>query len=151
MPCQEELLHQYNEIIDQLYATVSIQKGGVELLEAAKQQSYILSIVSSNSEERVIKWLGQVGIKHYFNVIVTGDYMTYGKPHPEPYLQALILSGLQPVEAIAVEDSVQGACSALSAKIKTYFLCYQKKGLDSRINQVIPIASLIELKEILLH
>jgi len=50
-----------------------------------------------------------------FRVIVTGDVVEFGKPHPEPYLTAAAALGLTPGECLAVEDSNTGAKSAESA------------------------------------
>ncbi len=54
----------------------------------------------------------------YFDVIVTGDHITQGKPHPEPYLKTIEKLGL-PVELCVVfEDSVNGIKSAKEAGCK---------------------------------
>ena len=43
-----------------------------------------------------------------FDAIVTGDEVTHGKPHPEPYLRAAAALGRDPVECVAIEDSPTG-------------------------------------------
>jgi HAD superfamily hydrolase (TIGR01509 family) len=50
-----------------------------------------------------------------FTVIVGGDDVTRGKPHPEPYLTAAAALGQQPANCLALEDSPTGVTSALSA------------------------------------
>lgn len=50
-----------------------------------------------------------------FGAVVTGDAVTHGKPHPEPYLKAAELLGVDPAECIAIEDSGTGATSANAA------------------------------------
>lgn len=50
-----------------------------------------------------------------FSVVVTGDHVSHGKPHPEPYLTAAARLGLDPADCLAVEDSVTGATSAEAA------------------------------------
>jgi len=46
---------------------------------------------------------------------VTGDRVTRGKPHPDPYLLAVAELGLTPSQCLAVEDSSTGATSAEAA------------------------------------
>jgi beta-phosphoglucomutase-like phosphatase (HAD superfamily) len=46
---------------------------------------------------------------------VTGDSVTVGKPHPEPYLTAAGLLGVEPWACLAIEDSNTGAKSAEAA------------------------------------
>ena len=50
-----------------------------------------------------------------FQVVVTGDAVTQGKPHPEPYLKAAALLGVDPRDAVAIEDSNTGTRSAEAA------------------------------------
>ena len=50
-----------------------------------------------------------------FDVVVAGDDVTHGKPHPEPYEKAAALLGLKPSECIAIEDSTTGLRSAEAA------------------------------------
>jgi len=50
-----------------------------------------------------------------FRVVVTGDGVDQGKPHPEPYLTAAAALGLPPEECLAVEDSNAGTRSAEAA------------------------------------
>jgi HAD superfamily hydrolase (TIGR01509 family) len=50
-----------------------------------------------------------------FDCVVTGEVVADGKPHPEPYLAAARLLGLEPGECIAIEDSPTGVRSALAA------------------------------------
>jgi len=47
--------------------------------------------------------------------VVTGDSVTQGKPHPEPYLKAAALLGVDPADTVAIEDSNTGARSAEAA------------------------------------
>jgi beta-phosphoglucomutase-like phosphatase (HAD superfamily) len=44
-----------------------------------------------------------------------------GKPHPEPFLRAAWLAGVDPGDAVAVDDSWTGATAALAAGMKTIF------------------------------
>ncbi|MGJ9423888.1 HAD family hydrolase [Aeromicrobium sp. CF3.5] len=50
-----------------------------------------------------------------FQAVVTGDEVTHGKPHPEPYLRAAELLGVDAADCLAVEDSATGAASANAA------------------------------------
>ena len=50
-----------------------------------------------------------------FEVVVTGDTVTNGKPHPEPYVRAATELGVDPVQCVAIEDSPTGVTSAAAA------------------------------------
>jgi HAD superfamily hydrolase (TIGR01509 family) len=50
-----------------------------------------------------------------FAAVVTGDQVTHGKPHPEPYLTAAGALGVDARACVAIEDSVTGLASAEAA------------------------------------
>jgi len=50
-----------------------------------------------------------------FRVVVTGDVLTNGKPHPEPYLTAAAALGVSATDCLAIEDSSTGVTSAEQA------------------------------------
>lgn len=54
-----------------------------------------------------------------FSTVVTGDQVTRGKPHPEPYLVAASRLGVDPRRCVALEDSPTGAASATAAGVPT--------------------------------
>ena len=55
-----------------------------------------------------------------FQVVITGDQVTNGKPHPEPYLAAAKALGVKPKDCVAIEDSPTGVRSAVAAGCRTY-------------------------------
>jgi HAD superfamily hydrolase (TIGR01509 family) len=52
-----------------------------------------------------------------FGAVVTGDQVRHGKPHPEPYLEAVARLGVRAGESVAIEDSATGAASAEAAEV----------------------------------
>ena len=57
-----------------------------------------------------------------FAAVVTGDAVTHGKPHPEPYLTGLRELGVSLDNrqgCVAIEDSTTGSASAVAAGIPT--------------------------------
>lgn len=54
-----------------------------------------------------------------FQVIVTGDMVKHGKPHPDPYLMAADLLGVPTNQCVVFEDSPPGIASAEAAGATT--------------------------------
>lgn len=54
-----------------------------------------------------------------FDVIVTGDVATRPKPFPDAYLQACVALGIDPADAVAIEDSPTGVRAAVAAGVPT--------------------------------
>jgi phosphoglycolate phosphatase len=63
--------------------------------------------------------LSGLGIADRFKVIVIGDELAHGKPHPMPYLEGLRAVGAAPKASVAFEDSRSGVQAASSAGIPT--------------------------------
>ena len=60
----------------------------------------------------------------YFEVLVTGDTVSQGKPHPEAYLTAVEMlqendPGLGIHHCVALEDSVPGVAAAVASGVAT--------------------------------
>jgi HAD superfamily hydrolase (TIGR01509 family) len=63
--------------------------------------------------------LSGLDIADRFKILVIGDELAHGKPHPMPYLEGLRVSGAAPETSVAFEDSRSGVRSASSAGIAT--------------------------------
>ncbi|MBM3788431.1 MAG: HAD family phosphatase [Acidobacteria bacterium] len=72
-----------------------------------------LAVVSSSNHTEVEPVLERAGIRQCFREIVTGDRVTNRKPHPEPYLLAARLLGVE--RPLVVEDSDAGVASGQAA------------------------------------
>ncbi|KAK9833290.1 hypothetical protein WJX81_003638 [Elliptochloris bilobata] len=62
-----------------------------------------------------VAMLNALGLGDTFEVVVLGEDCARPKPHPDPYLKALEVLGLQPHEAIVIEDSPSGAAAGVAA------------------------------------
>jgi beta-phosphoglucomutase len=61
-----------------------------------------------------------LGLATRFPVLVIGDELAHGKPHPLPYLTGLERLGAAPERALAFEDSLSGIRAAAAAGIHTF-------------------------------
>lgn len=55
-----------------------------------------------------------IGLKDYFDIIVSGDDVTKFKPHPETFLKCAELMGIDPVDCEVFEDGILGIQAAQS-------------------------------------
>ena len=91
---------------------------GVEnYLEEARRLNLGIGLASSSSLDWVEPHLSRLGLRDYFEVIKTRDDVEMTKPDPALYQQALEDLGAAPDEAIALEDSPNGALAAKRAGI----------------------------------
>ena len=97
---------------------VPVKPGARELLQFLKINGWRIGLASSTREETVKDELQAVGLLDFFEVIITGDMIKESKPHPEIYFKACEQLGVNPKEAVAVEDSKNGVRSAAMAGMK---------------------------------
>ena len=92
----------------------------LELLKKMKSQALQLIVVTGSGQPSLINRVEEhfPGIFESEKMITAFD-VKYGKPHPEPYLMALKKSGVEPWEAIAIDNAPLGVKSASSAKLFT--------------------------------
>jgi beta-phosphoglucomutase-like phosphatase (HAD superfamily) len=74
-----------------------------------------LAIASSSPMEWVDPHVERLGLRHFFEQIVTADRVDAAKPAPDLYLRAVELLGVDPREVIALEDSPNGVAAAKAA------------------------------------
>jgi beta-phosphoglucomutase len=89
--------------------------GIVPLLHDLRGRGYRLGLVTGSARSVVDESLAPTGAAEFFEVIITGDEVTQGKPHPEPYRSAAARLGVPPSECLAVENAPLGIRSAKAA------------------------------------
>jgi HAD superfamily hydrolase (TIGR01509 family) len=101
-------------VVEQVKRAVPWRPGARELLRDLRADGVPTALVTM-SYERFVAPVLEVLPPGSFDVVVTGDAVTHGKPHPEPYLHAARLLGVEPSDCVAIEDSQPGATSAEAA------------------------------------
>jgi len=72
-------------------------------------------IASTATKENLYNVLKYFEIEDAFDIIITGENVSKGKPNPEVYLKAMNVLECEPDEAIVFEDSVVGCEAAENA------------------------------------
>jgi HAD superfamily hydrolase (TIGR01509 family) len=114
LPPEEIVERLLDGVIERIERRVPWQPGAVELLARLRADGVPCALVTMSYERFVAPVLAALP-EGSFAAVVTGDAVTVGKPHPEPYLAAAALLGVDPAECVAIEDSNTGAKSAEAA------------------------------------
>jgi HAD superfamily hydrolase (TIGR01509 family) len=93
--------------------------GLLELLALADRANVPMVAVTNAPRLNAEMLLAGLGIAERFKVLVIGDELAQGKPHPMPYLEGLRAVDAAPETSVAFEDSRSGVRSASSAGIAT--------------------------------
>lgn len=94
---------------------IALKPGALELLTWLKEHGIRSAIATATDLQRTEKYLGDLGIRDYFEQIISATMVQEGKPSPDIYLYACEQLGRNPEDCIAVEDSPNGVLSAARA------------------------------------
>jgi phosphoglycolate phosphatase len=95
----------------------SIYPGVTESLSLLSENDRPMAIVTNKPEQLSRLLLDQLGLAHFFRVIVGGDTLPMSKPDPAPLLHALGLLGATRDAALMIGDSAVDADAAKAAGI----------------------------------
>jgi putative hydrolase of the HAD superfamily len=94
------------------------REGVVEYLEEAKRLGLQIGLATSSPRSWIEPFLTAHGLAHYFETLCTQDDVERVKPDPALYRLAVERLGVSPSEALAFEDSANGARSAVAAGLR---------------------------------
>jgi HAD superfamily hydrolase (TIGR01509 family) len=140
---REKILSQYRQLIENVYHTVSPAPGAEQLLRTAREAGWTRVVVTSNERMLAERWLERVGLRQWVDFIIGGDDVRRGKPSPDPYILAIEQGECQAAHCVAVEDSRQGAESALAAGLLTFGIGAEFSGWPTGVR---PVADLTEVE-----
>ncbi|MCF8524083.1 MAG: HAD family phosphatase [Aquiluna sp.] len=103
-----------DSVLSKLQHSLPWRPGALELLMELKQAGVKTALVTMSLRRMALAVAEAIPFQA-FDVVVAGDDVTHGKPHPEPYEKAAALLGFKPSECIAIEDSTTGLRSAEAA------------------------------------
>jgi HAD superfamily hydrolase (TIGR01509 family) len=101
-------------VVRRVEESVPWRPGALALVDRVRAAGLPSALVTMSYDRFVAPILARLPADT-FGVVVTGDRVERGKPHPEPYLTAAAALGLRAEDCLAIEDSDTGARSAEAA------------------------------------
>ena len=100
----------------ELERQVDGRPGAIELVQRLRALPRVRLGLASNSPRRLVDIaLASAGLTNAFDAIVTSDDVDRAKPEPDIYLEACRRLGVEPDDALALEDSASGVAAAKGA------------------------------------
>jgi HAD superfamily hydrolase (TIGR01509 family) len=93
-------------------------EGVFDLIHSLNSSNCSKAVVSGASSHEVKSLLEKSNLINHFDLIVTGDDLSVGKPSPQPFIKALEKLGLDTKDGLVVENSPLGVDSAIKAGIE---------------------------------
>ena len=123
----------------------------------AVSQRYPLAVASGSRRDELELMLEAAGIRAYFEVIVSADEVSQGKPHPESFLKAVeALNGtgkrptaIQPSECVVIEDAREGIVAAHAAGMKCVAVATSYPSYElSKADLVVPSLAALRVSQL---
>lgn len=134
---REELENMVHDRFQGLKHTLSLRDGVLELIRESSEKGLKVAIASSSKRKWIVDFLDLFQIGEYFSIIKSKEDVVKVKPDPALYIKAVEELGVEPEEALAIEDSVNGSIAAIEAGLTavvvpnevTSFLDFNKRAL----------------------
>lgn len=94
---------------------VPIKKGLVQVLERLRKSGLRMAVATSSRRAIAEEYLINANVYKFFDVLVCGDEVECGKPHPEIFIKAAEKLNLDTAQCLMFEDSENGITSAHAA------------------------------------
>lgn len=115
-PSPEEIA---DEIVERVADTIrregGLNDGAVEAIDYFRGLGLRLALASSSSMRLIQAVLSMGGLEDRFDVVLTAEEESHGKPDPAVYLRAAERLGVPPERGLAIEDSLAGIRAAKAA------------------------------------
>jgi HAD superfamily hydrolase (TIGR01509 family) len=115
----EELMRRRGEIATEFFANrVGLFPSAKTMLEQLREMKLHLAVATSSVSASARPFLDRTGIRSLFRVVVTGDEVQRGKPHPDIYLRTAKRLEMAPEACLVIEDALAGVAAAKAANMR---------------------------------
>jgi len=94
------------------------KEGVVEFIHAVKSRGLKLALATSAVRLKIVKHLTRLGLIDQFDELITSEDVKRIKPYPDLFLKTAEKLGIEPHEALIIEDSRNGFQAGINAKMR---------------------------------
>jgi len=119
---EEFVARTYDDMRREMHENIQCPENLKSLLNQLKEKDIEMAIASSNSKKNVTFYIEKFGITDYFAHVVTLDHVAKPKPEPDTYIEVIKRIQKNAANCVAIEDTIIGVESAVSAGLKAVAL-----------------------------
>lgn len=106
--------------------------GVPHVLDFFQKRGYKIGLATSSPSTLVDAVVDLLQIRPYLQAISTAEFLEFGKPHPQVYLNCANQLGVSPLSCVCFEDSVNGMIAAKAARMKCVVVPTPHQSKDPR-------------------
>ncbi|PYK66414.1 MAG: hypothetical protein DME45_12650 [Verrucomicrobia bacterium] len=115
----EEMMRRRGEIATEFFANrIDLFPSTKSVLEELREMNLHLAVATSSVSASARPFLDRHKLTSFFEVIVTGEEVDRGKPHPDIYLRAAEKLNVATDASLVIEDSLSGIAAAKAANMR---------------------------------
>lgn len=105
-------------VIAKVMESGTMMEGVNEVMEMVKQSSLKIGLASSSPLALIKAVLAKTKMEQHFSAICSAEFLPFGKPNPQVFINCAIELGSHPAACICFEDSFNGMIAAKAARMK---------------------------------
>ncbi|MEI2264796.1 hexitol phosphatase HxpB [Erwinia sp. CGal63] len=119
-PTQEEVTQRIiTRALNLIEDTRPLLPGVETALKLCQAEGLKIGLASASPLFMQEQVLAMFGLRHYFEVLASAEALPYSKPHPQVYLDAAARLGVDPLNCVTLEDSVNGMIATKAARMRS--------------------------------
>ena len=99
--------------------TKPLLPGVREAVALCKSQGIKVGLASASPLHMLEKVLTMFDLRDDFDALASAEKLPYSKPHPQVYLDCATKLGIDPLNCVALEDSVNGMIASKAARMRS--------------------------------
>ncbi|OPW96124.1 hexitol phosphatase HxpB [Citrobacter sp. A316] len=126
--------------------TKPLLPGVREAVTLCKSQGIKVGLASASPLHMLEKVLTMFDLRDDFDALASAEKLPYSKPHPQVYLDCAAKLGIDPLNCVALEDSVNGMIASKAARMRSIVVPAHENQDDPRfVLANVKLTSLTEL------
>ena len=119
-------------VVSKVIAKGQVMDGVEHVLSLVKNKGFKMGLASSSPLLLIDAVLKKTGLEEMFSIKTSAEYLPFGKPHPQVFLNCAEALGSHPTECICFEDSFNGMIAAKASRMKCIVVPYPDHFHQSR-------------------
>ncbi|MFB2650356.1 hexitol phosphatase HxpB [Shewanella mangrovisoli] len=108
-----------DRVAEEILKTGEAMQGVQQAIEYCQAKGLKIGLATSSFYTIIEAVLSKLSLSGKFMAVQSAEGLTYGKPHPEVYLNCAAALGVDPRYCLAIEDSFNGLIAARAANMQT--------------------------------